>query len=143
MKVVTGRVAAVLLGGLLAACSATTQLTVADPATSVVVAGTQSVAVPRSEKLSTTSFGNYEFVASKPGTEPMYGVLPLKFNGGYLALDIVLFAPAIMFNLREVYPYYEFDVDQHVVRFKKHAQDEWRSYTPLASEAARARAKLK
>jgi hypothetical protein len=46
---------------------------------------------PRTETFNTTTFGNYEFRADTPSHEPLYGLLPLKFNGGYLALDILPF----------------------------------------------------
>ncbi|MGH8446001.1 MAG: hypothetical protein ACREVL_12085 [Solimonas sp.] len=134
--------AGALLGLALAGCSATTQLTAAAPDTAVVVHGTSSSSVPRSETLSTTSFGNYVFKASTAGAEPLYGVLPLKFNGGYMAIDILFFAPGLFFNLREVFPYYEFDVEQRVVRFRKRPGDEWQVYQPLPAEAERARAAL-
>ncbi len=39
---------------------------------------------------STTSFGQYKFKAEKEGMNPMYGLIPLKFNGGYLATDFFL-----------------------------------------------------
>jgi hypothetical protein len=96
-------------------------------------------ALPRTEKYQVTTFGNFEFKAQAPGVEPMYGRLPLKFNGGYLALDILFFTPAAFLNLRAVYPYYEIDLQQRVVRFKRKETDEWIVYTP--NEAAAARAK--
>ncbi len=43
-------------------------------------------------------------------------------------------------HLREVYPFYEFDVAQGVVRYKKNEADQWISYKPTAAEVARARA---
>jgi hypothetical protein len=99
----------------------------------------QQASVPRTEAHTTTSFGNYEFRAQAAGADPFYGVLPLKFNGGYLALDILFFAPAMFFNLREVYPQYEFDVEKKVVKFRQKDTDEWSVYTPLAKESDRAR----
>jgi len=91
---------------------------------------------------STTSFGNYEFRADAPGYEPLYGILPLKFNGGYLALDILFFAPAAFFNLREVYPFYEFDLDKKNVRYKIKPEDEWSTAVPLQAEELRAKRAL-
>ncbi len=46
----------------------------------------------------------------------------------------------MFYNLREVYPIYEFDVEQGVVRYKKKEQDAWMSYKPTTAEAARAKA---
>ena len=87
----------------------------------------------------TTSFGNYEVMAEHPTQGSLFGILPLKFNGGYLALDILLFAPAAFFNLREVYPFYEFDVEKKVVRYRSTEQEGWNAYEPSADEAQRAR----
>lgn len=46
---------------------------------------------PRTETFNTTTLGNYEFRADTPSHETLYGLLPLKFNGGYLARDILPF----------------------------------------------------
>ena len=100
--------------------------------------GRSATRIPRDDKFSDTSFGNYEFRAQSNGAEPFYGVLPLRFSGARLALDILFFAPATFFNLRSAYPFYEFDVEKQVVRYKRKASDEWRTYTPTTAEAARA-----
>ena len=124
---------------VLAGCSATTTLSIPQPDATLIVKKSESTAIPRSETFSTTTFGNYEFKAEAPPHEPFYGLLPLKFNGGYLALDILFFAPATFFNLREVFPYYEIDVEDRVVRYKLKADDEWSVYVPLQTEADRAK----
>ena len=72
--------------------------------------------------------------------EPMYGLIPLKFNSGYLVADILFFAPAAFYNLREVYPFYEFDVEKNEVRYKKNVGDQWTVYKPTPAEVARAQA---
>lgn len=128
---------------VLCACSAVTQLSSTQADANITIKGSAQTSSPRSEKFSTTSFGNYEFKAEQPGGKSMYGVLPLKFNGGYLATDILFFAPAAFFNLREVYPFYEFDVDKGIVRYKKAPQDSWTEYSPLAAESERAKAFFK
>jgi hypothetical protein len=119
-------------------CTATTNLTVAQAGSEVAVKKTTSTAVPRSETLNTTSFGNYEFKATSPGLEPLSGILPLKFNGGYLAADILFFAPAMFFNLREPFAHYEFDLKQRVVRYRAKPQDAWMEYRPTPAETTRA-----
>ncbi len=137
----TGRSAHFAVAALLAVlagCEATTSLTTSQPGATVEVKKGTSSAAPRSETLTTTSFGNYEFRVQAPGREPLTGVLPLRFNGGYLAADILFFAPAMFFNLREVFPYYEFDLEQGVVRYKDKNDTEWRTYTPIHAEAVRA-----
>jgi hypothetical protein len=135
------RAAAMLvLASLLSGCVATTTMTAAQDATSVAVKKSGSTTVPRTETFSTTSFGNYEFIAESPGFEPLTGILPLKFNGGYLALDILFFAPAMFFNLREAFAFYEFDLEKRVVKYRKNEKDQWQVYVPTEAEAARGRA---
>jgi hypothetical protein len=133
---------AAALAAALAGCSAMTTISATQPNASVTIAKSASSGVPRTEKFSTTSFGNYEFRADAPGYEPLYGILPLKFNGGYLALDILFFAPAAFFNLREVYPFYEFDLDKKNVRYKVKPEDEWSTAVPLQAEELRAKQAL-
>lgn len=124
---------------LLAACSTTTNFQATDPNAALTVKTTSITKVPRTEVMSATSFGNYEFMLQPKEGEPMYGLLPLKFNGGYLAVDILLFAPAMFFNLREPYPFYEFDAAKNTVRYRKQEDAPWQDYMPSAEEAARAR----
>lgn len=134
-----GRItSAVLLSAALAGCAATTTITATHADAKVFVRSSNASTSPRTESFSTTSFGNYEFRAQTDGSQPFFGILPLKFNGGYLALDILFFAPAAFFNLREVYPFYDFDVDKRVVKYKMKATDEWNTYVPLEAESVRA-----
>lgn len=73
---------------LLAACSSITTITSPHPGTTVAVRE-KHLTLPASEKLKGTSFGNYEFKAIETGFEPFYGILPLSFKGGHLAVDII------------------------------------------------------
>ena len=126
----------------LAACTAAT--TINSPAPGVVMKINQdepaSLDGDFSNTYSTTSFGNYRFKATAPEGDPMYGALPLKFNGGYLALDILFFAPAMFFNLRGVFPYYEIDPVEGVIRYKQKPEDNWTTYRPTSAETDAARA---
>lgn len=122
---------------LLAACSSMSTITAHDPGTRLLVKG-KTLDLPATQNMKGTSFGNYEFKATN-GDNTFYGILPLKFKGGHLAADIILFAPAAFFNLREVFPYYEIDVKDGVIRYKEKAGDPWTEYTPKAEEAAHAR----
>lgn len=126
---------------LLGACSATTSLQTSQPDVVLKInkGGAISLNDPFTKSYNTTSFGQFIFEASQDGEQPMYGLMPLKFNGGYLAADILFFAPAMFFNLREVYPFYEFDTQEGVVRYKKKAADPWHTYTPTSAEIERAR----
>jgi len=124
---------------LLAACTSMSSLTAVQPGTTVAVRD-KTVATPGRQPLKSTSFTNFEFKATYAGNQPFYGVLPLEFRGGHLAADILLFAPGMFLNLRTAYPYYEFDVDKQVVRFKEEASDPWIEYHPTEAEIARAKA---
>lgn len=130
--------AAVIMVALSAGCTATTALTAVQGGTSLDVKETAHSTLPRTEELGNTSFGNYEFRAESPGLEPLYGVLPLRLNGTYMALDILFFCPALFFNLREVFPYYELDLEKRVVRYRRKESDPWVEYSPTAEESARA-----
>lgn len=122
----------------LAACSTMTHISSTAPDTRLAVKH-EAPAVPSTVRLKDTSFGNYEFKAESPGHDPLYGILPLRFHGGRLAADILLFAPAAFFNLRGVFPYYEIDAENGVIRYKANATDNWHEYRPTAAEKQRAR----
>jgi len=137
MPILIRTVAVAVALGLLAGCSATTTLSAAQGGTTIYVKSSAATDSPRTETYSTTSFGNYEFRAESPGYEPLTGILPLKFNGGYLAADILFFAPAMFFNLREVFPYYEVDLEKRVIRYRQKPDQPWTEYAPTAAESAR------
>jgi hypothetical protein len=128
----------VLVLALVSACSSMTTISSPHAGTTLALKD-KAVQLPLSEKMKGTSFGNYEFKAVDDGAEPFYGILPLRFKGGHLAVDIILFAPAAFFNLREVFPYYEIDVSQRVIRYKNTPTEGWTEYKPKAEEAAHAR----
>lgn len=89
---------------------------------------------------STTSFGQYNFKLSESTiNQTMYGVVPLKFNGGYLAADILFFAPGLFFNLREFYPFYEFDVALGTIKYKKFKSEPWTIHQPTDAEILHAK----
>jgi hypothetical protein len=124
---------------LASACSATAMLTSPQAdATVEVRTGTQSQ-VPRSESFGATTFGNYQFRAQRPGSDPMYGLLPLRLSGSDLTLDILFFAPGIFLNLREAFAFYEFDVDKRVVRYRNSEKDGWSVYSPNDVDVAKSR----
>jgi len=127
----------------LAGCTAMTTIQSAQPDVVLKVKEKEFKTYSAADTFSTTSFGNFDFRAEKPGAEPLLGILPLKFNGGYLALDILLFAPAAFFNLREVFPFYEVDMADRVVRYRKDADHPWEVYRPTPEESKRAEAYFK
>ncbi|MBI4809488.1 MAG: hypothetical protein HY799_11155 [Nitrosomonadales bacterium] len=96
-------------------------------------------AAPRSESFPVSTFGKYEFKAVLPGREPFYGMLPRKFNGGMLALDILFFTPAMLLNLNGVYPFYEFDIENKTLRYKVKETDKWSTYQPSLADINRSK----
>lgn len=122
----------------LAGCSSMTTISSTRDQTQLSLKDT-TPAVPSKLTLKDTSFGNYEFKAVTPDSAPFYGVLPLRFHGGRLAMDILFFAPATLFNLRGVFPFYDIDINKGVIRYKMKAGDAWQEYTPTAEERKRAR----
>lgn len=128
-----------LIGTALAigACSSMSTISAHDPGTKLLVKG-KAIELPTTQSMKGTSFGNYEIKATN-GDSALYGILPLKFKGGHLAADIILFAPAAFFNLREAFAFYEIDAKNGVIRYKEKAGDPWAEYTPKAAEAAHAK----
>ena len=86
------------------------------------------------QKYSTTSFGQYKFKITKDGEPVMHGLMPLKMNFGYMVMDILFFAPAMFFNLRESFRFYEYSPEEGVLRYRQKADDPWIEYRPNADE---------
>jgi len=126
----------ICLSLLISGCTTTTSMTSHQSDAKVDIKDGAQGNLPRTETFTSKTFGNYMFRAQAGDAEPMYGYLPLRFNGGYLAMDILLFMPAIFFNLRSVYHEYEFDLDKHVVKFRQTDKDEWQIYSPTDATAA-------
>jgi hypothetical protein len=126
---------------ILSACSAQTSFQSMNEGVELQINKNKTITIDEnvSQTYDTTSFGQYVFKATSDGKKPVYGLMPLKFNGGYLAADILFFAPAMFFNLREVFPHYQFDIDAGVVRYKKKEEDSWATYTPTEAEVTRAK----
>jgi hypothetical protein len=122
---------------VIGACSSMSSISAHDPGTKLLVKGS-AIELPATQSMKGTSFGNYEIKATN-GDSALYGVLPLKFKGGHLAADIILFAPAAFFNLREAFAFYEIDAKNGVIRYKEKEGDPWAEYTPKAEEAAHAK----
>lgn len=125
----------------LAACTANTTFESVEPGVSLLINLNPALDLDQesTETYHTTSFGQYIFMASQEGKEPIYGLLPLKFNGGYLAADILFFAPGLFFNLREVFPYYQFDMDTGELKYRQKETDDWAVYQAPAAEVERAK----
>ena len=139
MKQIFTRLFASIAIAALAGCMAVTTISSSQPGVAITIQDMSYKTTPITDKFSQTTFDNYEFETTKPGREPFYGILPLRFNTGFLIFDIFVFAPLTFFNLRQVYPYYQFDIEKRVLLFKDKEVDEWREFRPTQAEAARAR----
>ena len=129
---------AVVMG--LGGCAAVTRIEPATPGTTLALRGITGHQLPRDEKLGSKATGQYEFMASAPSGQTMYGLLPLRVNGGTMAVSILFFAPALAIGgFRDVFPYYQIDPEAGLVRYKIRETDDWRLYKPTAAEASRAR----
>ncbi|MGC0153667.1 hypothetical protein ACPRNU_14485 [Chromobacterium vaccinii] len=129
----------------LAGCAATSTTTLSGAAPHAAVAiydQKQVVRLPLrpapTKTYDNTSFSRYEFKASGDGKAPLYGLLPLKVNGGNVASGVLLFPPALLLA-RGVYAHYDFDLDRGVVRYRERDADAWAEYRPEAADAERAR----
>lgn len=130
----------VLLIVLLQACAAMTRFEPTQPGTTLLVRGTPQSELPRQQKLSSKATRQYEFKATSPSGTTMYGILPLRVNGGSMAMSILFFAPALFIGgFRDVFPYYRFDPDAGVLQYKVKGSEEWRSYDPSIAESERSR----
>ena len=126
---------------LLSGCAAGTRFESAHPGTRLTIGDRQATELPAAVKLPSKSTGQHEFMAEASDGNRLYGILPLRVNGGKMAASIMFFAPALFLGgFRDVFPYYQFDVEDGVLRYKTEANDEWRLYQPTTAEQERARA---
>lgn len=135
------RLAAVVLAAVFAqGCSTATQLVGSKPGTTLEVRDVGKVELPQARKLSSKATGQHEFRAISADGQQMYGILPMRVNGGRMATSILFFAPALFIGgFRDVFHYYQFDPDAGTVGYKSDERDEWRFYKPSAAESERAR----
>ena len=139
MKQIFTRLFASIAIAALAGCMAVTTISSSQPDVVISIQDKSYRKTPVTDEFAQTTFDNYEFQATKPGREPFYGILPLRFNSGFLIMDILLFAPLTFFNLRQVYPYYQFEIERKVLLFKDKEVDAWQEFRPTQAEAARGR----
>lgn len=125
-----------LLGG----CAATTHLEGVKPGTTLALHGVAQMSLPQERDLASKATGQYEFIATAPSGQSMYGILPLHVNGGKMAGSILFFAPALFIGgFRDVMPFYQFDPDANELHYRSSDKEEWRLYKPLNAEAERAK----
>jgi hypothetical protein len=129
-------VALACLGG----CAATTHLEAVKPGTTLALHGATQMTLPQDRDLASKATGQYEFVATAPSGQAMYGILPLHVSGGKMAGSILFFAPALFIGgFRDVMPFYQFDPDANELHYRSSDKEEWRLYKPLNAEAERAK----
>ena len=127
--------------GVLGGCSTVSRLEGTAPGATLAIRGIDRTELPRTEDLASKATGQYEFMATTPAGKKLYGLLPLKVNGGTMAMSIIFFAPALFIGgFRDVFPFYQVDPENNVVRFKLKETDEWRQYQPVIAEGNRSKA---
>lgn len=125
---------------LLYGCAATTHLESVKPGTTLTLHGIPQMTLPQDRDLASKATGQYEFVATTPDGQSMYGILPLHVSGGKMAASILFFAPALFIGgFRDVMPFYQFNPGTNELRYRSSEKEEWRLYKPLTAEAERAR----
>ena len=134
------RIVGALVLACCTACSTVSHLEGIPPGTTLSIKGITATELPRTEDLRSKSVGNYEFVATAPDGQKLYGLLPLNVNGGTMAASILFFAPALFIGgFRDTFPFYQVDVDKQELRFKSIDTEAWRTYKPTAAESQRAK----
>ena len=125
---------------MLEGCSAVAKFESVTPGTTLSVRGIEPRKLPWEETLDSKATGQHEFMATAPGSPTLYGILPLRVNATSLTTSIMFFAPALFIGgFRDAFPFYQFDLEAGLVRFKLNEGDTWREYRPFAVEADRAR----
>jgi hypothetical protein len=136
----TKLVALITCVAFLQGCTSTARLNTTTAGTTLAIKGVDRKELPRTEELGSKATGQYEFMAVPPQGEPLYGILPLKVNGGKIVASIMFFAPALFIGgFRDVYGFYEIDPGAKTIRFKNTEADDWHMYQPTVGESQRAK----
>ena len=121
-------------------CSTVTRIDGAVPGTTMALSGVGRVQLPQDKDLASKSTQQYDFMATSPSGQTLYGILPLRVNGGTMATSILFFAPALFIGgFRDVFPFYQVDPDGGVLRYKVKEAEDWRLYKPTSAETDRAK----
>lgn len=119
-------------------CTAMTTISSKQSNVSLTVQEKTYLSLPAKDSFSVKTFGCHEFLVEKEGYEPLYGILPLDLSIRNLILDILFFTPLMFFNLRQVFPYYEIDMDKKSLRYSYDAIQWWETQIqPAESEYAK------
>lgn len=95
---------------------------------------------PLSGDIGRTTFGKYPLKITKEGYEPIYCYLPLKPSMGAIIVDALFFAPAAFFNVQGSLPYYQVDLANHTLSYRRDVDDKWINYSISKVEEAGSRA---
>jgi hypothetical protein len=138
----TTRLAVVIAcAAALQGCVTTANFSSTTPGSTLAIKGIARTELPRSEELESKATKQYEFVVTPPQGEPIYGILPLRTNGGKIAASVLFFAPALFIGgFRDPYGFYEFDPVNNHVRYKVQETDEWILSAPSKAQSDRAKA---
>ena len=118
---------------LTSSCSTLSTISSTQPDVYIRIMDKPSALAPVKEELSVTTFGSYRFMAEKKGSDPLYGVIPLYVNVGYIILDALFFAPTVLFNARSAYSFYEIDYDKAIIRYSDDGKH-WYDYKIISEE---------
>jgi hypothetical protein len=127
-----------LMAAFVTGCSSTSSFQAAQDNVTLHIRGSAPQQTPSSDAYNSTSFGNYDFKATKEGHQALYGILPLQFHPDRVVFDALFFAPGLFFNLRDTFTFYEIDMEEGVIRYKDKKSDPWQTYKPLPAETQRA-----
>ncbi len=126
---------------LLQGCSSMSRFEAATPGATLALRGVPNVDLPSELRLDSKATGQHEFKAVGATGQTLYGLLPLRVNGGRMAGSILFFAPALFIGgFRDPFPVYQVDPDAGLLRFKTADADDWHLHKPTAAEGARAKA---
>ncbi|WP_374438017.1 hypothetical protein [Inhella sp.] len=141
MKPIALKTTALLAALALQACSSTARFETSQAGTQLTVRGLETVQLPHSFDLGAKATGQHEFQALGPDGKSMYGILPLRVNGGRMAVSILFFAPALALGgFRDAYPVYELDIEKGEIRYQADDSKHWRVHRISPAESERAKA---
>lgn len=126
---------------LLAGCTSDSIFESVAPGTKMSLRDHGTFPLPAELTIGSKSTGQYEFKVMAATGETLYGILPLRVNGGTMAASIVLFAPAFAIGgFRDALPVYEVDAKAGILRYKVRPDGAWQEMRPMSNESARAKA---
>ena len=131
----THRIVSVVMAAVffVSGCSTLSTISATQPGVSVRINEKAPAPAPVKHEFSVRALGSDFFAAKKDGAEPLYGVVPLQVNIGYIILDALFLAPLILWNARGAYPFYEIDYDRAIIRYSEDGKT-WGQYSILREE---------